>query len=238
MELPRADFASVTMVSASELETNIPWNRLANFTDVPAEHFPKYIKSRLTLCLLGNFCMRFFVCCSFVGAFLLSKSTFLKNYFRDIIQVSKTVWIQIRPDKELFILVFVVTSIHGSRKFCQRGSNFDNSFSLFFVFSFWGKRGSKYHYQQTGGPSRPAGGLLACWWWPNIECWPGSFVIFRGPWPVLLRIFRGSRLPAPLWIRENLLESPMTSISLGKLSKNQVVSELYNFLLGNYLILA
>ena len=31
------------------------------------------------------------------------------------------------------------------------------------------------------------GVTLACGWWPNIEYWLGSFVIFRGSGPVLLR---------------------------------------------------
>ena len=45
---------------------------------------------------------------------------------------------------------------------------------------------------------------LACLWWPNTECWLGSFVFFRGSEPVLLRnpiflwFFRGgSRPPVP-----------------------------------------
>ena len=49
---------------------------------------------------------------------------------------------------------------------------------------------------------------LACRWWPNVECWLGSFENFRGSGPVLLRnsiflwIFRGGggggvRPPAP-----------------------------------------
>ena len=28
---------------------------------------------------------------------------------------------------------------------------------------------------------------LACWWWPNIECWLGSIAIFQGIWIWMLR---------------------------------------------------
>ena len=48
---------------------------------------------------------------------------------------------------------------------------------------------------------------LAGRWWPNIECWHGSFVIFRGSGPVLLSNpiffdFSGGSGPLPsLWIR-------------------------------------
>ena len=47
---------------------------------------------------------------------------------------------------------------------------------------------------------------LACRWWPNIECWLGSFVIFRGTGPILLGnplflwFFRTGPDPlSPLW---------------------------------------
>ena len=56
---------------------------------------------------------------------------------------------------------------------------------------------------------------LACRWWPNIECWLGSFIVFQGIRTSIAKksyifvIFqRGSVLPAPpppphthLWIR-------------------------------------
>ena len=48
--------------------------------------------------------------------------------------------------------------------------------------------------------------LLACCWWPNIECWLGSFVIFWGSWPVL------PRNPIFLWFFRrgpDLLSSPL-----------------------------
>ena len=46
----------------------------------------------------------------------------------------------------------------------------------------------------------------ACWWWPNIECWLGSFVIFQGIWtriakkPYIFCAFSGGgvRTPGPL----------------------------------------
>ena len=60
-----------------------------------------------------------------------------------------------------------------------------------FFFGWWGKGGSKYYYKRANnGPSakRHINGVsLACRWWPNIECWLCSFVIFRGSRPVLLR---------------------------------------------------
>ena len=87
------------------------------------------------------------------------------------------------------------------------GSNCDR-----FFFSWWDEGGSKYHYKWAiiGPPAKRHlnGVSLVCWWWPNIECWLGSFVIFRGSRPVLLRnpiflwFFRVVRTPGPpLWIR-------------------------------------
>ena len=69
--------------------------------------------------------------------------------------------------------------MRGSRKFCQRGSNFDNFFFM---------RGeSKYHYKRTISASemafrfklRFAGVLMSA-------RWRGSFVFFRGSGPELL----------------------------------------------------
>ena len=52
-------------------------------------------------------------------------------------------------------------------------------------------RGTKYHYKRAiiGPPVKHNlnGVSLACRWWPYIEWWLGSFVIFRGSGPVLLR---------------------------------------------------
>ena len=97
--------------------------------------------------------------------------------------------------------------MRGSRKFCQRGSNFD---VLGVFFSWWGEGGSKYHYKLAIiGPSAKHhlnDISLACRCWPNIEWWLGSFVIFRGSGPILLWnsiflwFFRGVWPPAPLWI--------------------------------------
>ena len=87
-------------------------------------------------------------------------------------------------------------------------------FLFFFLFSWWEEGGSKYHFKQAniGPPPKPHwnGVSLACRWWPNIKCWLGSFVIFRGSGPALLRnpiflwFFRGGgvRTPCPpFWIR-------------------------------------
>ena len=87
-------------------------------------------------------------------------------------------------------------------------------FSSFLLFlSRWREGGSKYHYKRAiiGLPAKRHlnGVSLACRWWPNIKCWLGSFKIFRGSGPVLLRnpiyflIFQGGPDPCPplLWIR-------------------------------------
>ena len=59
-------------------------------------------------------------------------------------------------------------------------------FFFCFVFSWWGVGGSKYHYKRAiiGPPAkRHLNGVShACWWWPNIECWLGGFVVFQGIW--------------------------------------------------------
>ena len=68
-----------------------------------------------------------------------------------------------------------IANMHGSRKFCHKGSDFDN---IFFI-------GSKYHYKSA--INHLNGVSLACRWWPNIECWLESFMIYRGSAPVLLR---------------------------------------------------
>ena len=81
--------------------------------------------------------------------------------------------------------------------------------SLFFMSSFysWGEGGSIYLYKRViiGTPAKRHinGVSLACQCWPNIECWLGSFVIFRWSEPVLLKnsiflwLFRGVRTPCP-----------------------------------------
>ena len=71
--------------------------------------------------------------------------------------------------------------------------------------------GSKYHYERAiiGPPAKrhKNGVSLACWCWPKIECWVGSFVIFQGIWTriamksYILVIFLGGgggvRTPCP-----------------------------------------
>ena len=98
--------------------------------------------------------------------------------------------------------------MRGTRKFCQRGPTLIVFFCLFF-------RGATLKRP----PKRAIIGLpakrhwnsvsLACRSWPTIECWLGSFVIFRGSGPVLLGnpinlwFFRGGggQDPmSPLWI--------------------------------------
>ena len=73
-----------------------------------------------------------------------------------------------------------------SRKFCQRGSNFE-----IFFFPQGREDPNKYHYKWAiiDPPAKRhlTGVSLAGPWRPNIVCWIGSFVILRGSWPVLLR---------------------------------------------------
>ena len=76
-------------------------------------------------------------------------------------------------------------SMRGSRKFCQSGSKFDdNGFFCCFFLSWWGDRGSKYHFKWTNiGPPEKRhwnGVSLACRWCPYIECWLVCFVIVKG----------------------------------------------------------
>ena len=109
--------------------------------------------------------------------------------------------------------------IHGSLKFCDRGSNFNN---VFFVVLFccciffcrWGDRWSKYYYKlATICPSAKRhlnGASLVCEWWPNMDADWEALWFFRGSGPVVLRnpillwFFRGGGGPDPLhpfWIR-------------------------------------
>ena len=82
----------------------------------------------------------------------------------------------------------VTHCIHGSRKFCQKGSNSDIFLKRAII--GWPK---KHHL---------TGVLLAGRWWPNIKCWLGSFVIFQGirtsivKKPYIFVIFQGG--PDPL----------------------------------------
>ena len=103
--------------------------------------------------------------------------------------------------------------------------SFRNSIRIWSVSELWQRlfffflKGERIQISQKAGYHRPAsetplnGVSLACQWWPNVECWLGSFENFRGSGPVLLRnsiffvIFTGmwggggSGPPVPLWIR-------------------------------------
>ena len=65
-------------------------------------------------------------------------------------------------------------------------------FFFLFCFSWCREEGSKCHNKRVIiGP--PFNGVsLECQWWPNFECWLGSFVIFRGSGPVLLENSSGA----------------------------------------------
>ena len=80
--------------------------------------------------------------------------------------------------------------------------------NLITFFSWWGDRESKYHYKWAiiGPPvKRHLNGVsLAGPWWPNIECWFGSFENFQGiriniaRKPYISVIFQGGGgVPAP-----------------------------------------
>ena len=63
------------------------------------------------------------------------------------------------------------------------GSHLDpNSDNVFFFFF----KGERIQISQKAGHHRPAsetplnGVSLACWWWPNVECWLGRFWEFQG----------------------------------------------------------
>ena len=135
--------------------------------------------------------------------------------------------------------------MRGSRKFCRvGGSNSDN-----FLFSLWGKRGSKYHkkadYHRLASETPLNGFLLEGRWWANIKCWLGSFEIFQGIRistalkPYILWIFRwwvsGPPVPAldppisrkvKLWVNDTYLApSPSSQELLGDTSGESVVGE-------------
>ena len=108
----------------------------------------------------------------------MDKTKILLQLYEDISKIPKIeykVWI-------LAVLSICCYLKHGSRKFCQRGSKFDNVFFFFFFFLFV-DGGIEDLNTALNGPS------LACYrnaisiagrWWPNIKCWFGSFVIFHG----------------------------------------------------------
>ena len=73
--------------------------------------------------------------------------------------------------------------MRGSRKLCRRWSKFANLITLFIIFlKLMGDRGSKYRFNWAiiGPTAKHHGILLVGRWWPKIECWLGSFVIFQG----------------------------------------------------------
>ena len=119
--------------------------------------------------------------------------------------------------------------MRGSRKFCQRGSN-SATLTTFFFFSFF-KRREDPNITKIGPSSAPQrnavyraivgppakrhlnGVWLGCRWWPNVECWLGSFENFRGSGPVLLRYslflwFSGPPDPCPAWDWPMYTENP------------------------------
>ena len=84
---------------------------------------------------------------------------------------------------------------------------------FFFFLSWWGEKGSKYLYKWAiidQPVKRHLNGIsLAGQWWPNIECWLGSFVVLQeirssiGKKPYIFLIFQGGVWTPflPLWIR-------------------------------------
>ena len=64
------------------------------------------------------------------------------------------------------------------------GSDLDPNSDIVFFFFFF--KGERIQISQKAGHHRPAsetplnGVSLACWWWPNVECWLGSFWEFQG----------------------------------------------------------
>ena len=71
----------------------------------------------------------------------------------------------------IVVLLFgmVAYAMRGSRKFCQRESDFENVFFSSSLLSWWGERGSIYHYEQAiiAPPSkwRFAGGPMMAQHW-------------------------------------------------------------------------
>ena len=68
--------------------------------------------------------------------------------------------------------------MRGSRKFFQRGSNFDYVFDVVFLVD----EGREDPNTTKSGPSlaRQRNAIsLAGQSWPNIECWLGSFVVLQ-----------------------------------------------------------
>ena len=105
----------------------------------------------------------------------------------ELVNLTRFGWIYFNNQKIKLIIQWYHWTVLGSRKFCHRGSYTDNVYFIYFspFFGWWGEeRGSKHHLKwATIGPpaKRNLNDLsLAGQWWPNIECWLGSFVIFQG----------------------------------------------------------
>ena len=88
-----------------------------------------------------------------------------------------------------------------SRKFCQRGP----TLSVFYFLVWWRGGGGGGGNDPNTTIRGPSSARLACWLWPNIECWLGSFTILRGSGLVLLKRYvflwfsrLGSGRPVPL----------------------------------------
>ena len=71
----------------------------------------------------------------------------------------------------------VSSLMRGSRKFCKRGSKFDDVFLFFVLVDDWIVIQISLHC--INGPSSTHLSLAGRRWF-NIECWLGSFVIFQG----------------------------------------------------------
>ena len=89
-----------------------------------------------------------------------------------------------RPSTPFFYrYALTISSMHGCRKLCQRGSNFDNVLKLlFFLNIFYEGWEDRITQVIIGSPAKHHlnGVLLVYWWWPNIGCWLGSFMIYQG----------------------------------------------------------
>ena len=86
------------------------------------------------------------------------------------------VWIETRPG----VFVSKVQAYLSLSCSCADPENFVRGGQFFVVVVDEGW--DNYKGAIIGPPAKHHlnGVLLACWWWPNIECWLGSFVIFQG----------------------------------------------------------
>ena len=86
--------------------------------------------------------------------------------------------------------------------------SFLNSIRIWSGSELWQRffKGERIQISLKAGHHRPAsetplnGDSLACYWWPNVECWLGIFENSRGSGPVLLRksiFLRFFRPPVP-----------------------------------------